>query len=240
MELYELKILLHHPDQLKIEVEKLRSDNTQLEEIKGFISLYDAFDGDASKVKDYLEQTEFSIKNAIPKKRKSISILKYAAVFLVFVGITTFIFNNSRKNNEILNQKTLSKNIYRDPGIPIYMSRDTKINWGELMFAIENESPEKAIQVWEKNQKNAPENDTLLYYGGIVYRNSSQSRKANFFFNENLKIQSVFNEQSLYFIAIYQWEQGNKVKARNIFTELQHAKNLDIKQAASFHLKEIK
>lgn len=240
MELNHLKILLHHPDQLKIEVEKLRSDNTQSEEIKGFITLYDAFEGDTSKIKDYMEQSEFSIKNVIPKKIKSISILKYAAVFAVLVGITTFIYTSSRKNNKISEQKIVSKNLYKDPGIPIYMSEETKINWGELMFAIENETSEKAIEIWKKIEKVAPKNDTVLYYGGIVYRNSSQSRKANFFFNENLKIQSVFNEQSLYFIAIYQWEQGNKVKARNIFTELQHAKNLDIKRAASFHLKEIK
>lgn len=239
MELNKLKILLHHPDQLKIEVEKLRSDNTQSEEIKGFIALYDAFEGDTSKIKDYLDQTEFSIKNVNPKKRNSISILKYAAVFAVIVGITTFIFITSRKNNKISEQKIVSKNLYKDPGIPIYMSEETKINWGELMFAIENETSQKAVQVWQKIEKVAPKNDTVLYYGGIVHRNNLMQNTAMRCFKDNLKIESVFHEQSLYFIAINDWEMGKVSEAKRKLLKLKNAENLDVRQAVRVNLKEI-
>ncbi|MBM3186579.1 MAG: hypothetical protein FJZ67_09775 [Bacteroidetes bacterium] len=239
MELNELKNLLNYPDQLKIEVEKLRSDNTQSEEIKGFISLYDSFDGDTLKILNYLKETESSIKNVIPKKRKSISILKYAAVFAVIVGITIFIYTTSRKNNKISEQKIISKNLYKDPGIPIYMSEETKINWGELMFAIENESPQKAVQVWQKIENVAPKNDTVLYYGGIVHRNNLMKNKALRYFKENLKTESIFHEQSLYFIAINEWEIGKVSRAKRNLLKLKNAENLDIRQAVRFNLKEL-
>lgn len=239
MKLNELKILLNYPDQLKIEVEKLRSDITQSEEIKGFIELYDAFAGDTSRIKDYLEQTEFSIKNIIPKKRKSISILKYAAVFAVIVGITTFIYTTSRKNNKISEQKIVSKYLYKDPGIPIYMSEETKINWGELMFAIENESSQKAVQVWQKIEKVAPKNDTVLYYGGIVHRNNLMQKLALQYFKKNLKTESVFHDESTYYIAIQEWEKGNKKKAKALLIKIQYCKNPDLKQFVGLNLKEL-
>ena len=239
MELNQLKNLLNHPDQLKVEVEKLRSEVTQSEEIKGFIALYDSLDGDSLKIKNYLKETESSIKNVIPKKRKSISILKYAAVFLVLVGITTFIYTTSRKNNKISEQKIVSKNLYKDPGIPIYMSEETKINWAELMFAIENESSQKAVQVWKNIEKVAPKNDTVLYYGGIVHRNNLMQKLALRYFKENLKTESVFHEQSLYFIAIIDWETGKLSEAKRKLLKLKNAENLDVRQAVRVNLKEI-
>lgn len=239
MKLDELKQLLDYPNQLKIELEKLRFDESQTEETKGFIVLYDAFEGDTSKIKDYLEQTKFSIKNVISKKRKSISILKYAAVFAVIVGISTFIFNTSRKNNKITEQIVISKNIYKDPGIPIYMSNETRINWGELMFAIENESSVKAVQVWEEIQKYAPKNDTVLYYGGIVYRNNLQDSKAIYYFKSNLKTASVFHDESTYFIAILEWEKGNREKTEALLIKLQNCENQDLKQFVVINLKEL-
>lgn len=239
MKLGELKQLLDYPDQLKIELEKLSSDNTQSEEINGFIALYIAFEGDTSKIKDYLEQTAFSIKNTIPKKKKSISILKYAAVFAVIVGIITFIYTTSRKNNKIGEQKIVSKNLFKEPGIPIYMSEETKINWGELMFAIENESSQKAVQVWQKIEKVAQKNDTVLYYGGIVHRNNLMKELALKYFKKNLKTESVFHDESTYFIAIHEWEKGNIAKAKALLIKIQNCKNQDLKQFVVLNLKEL-
>jgi hypothetical protein len=239
MELNELKILLNYPDQLKIEVEKLRTDNTQSDEIKGFIVLYDSFKGDSLKIKDFLIKTESSFNNLIPRKRKSFSILKYAAVLALLIGITTLIYLNSGKNNKISEQKIVSKNLYIDPGIPIYMSEETKINWAELMFAIENESSQKAIQVWRKIEKVAPKNDTVLYYGGIVHRNNLMQKLALHYFKNNLKTESIFHEQSLYFIAINDWERGKVSEAKRKLLKLKNVENLDVRQAVRLNLKEL-
>jgi len=239
MELNQLKDLLNHPDQLKVEVEKLRSEVNQSEEIKGFIALYDSLDGDSLKIKNYLKETESSIKNVIPKNIKSFSILKYAATFLILFGLASLFYLNLRNSNKIIDQKEVSKNLFKDPGIPIYMSEETKINWAELMFSIENESSEKAIQVWQKIEKVAPKNDTVLYYGGIVHRNNLMQKLALHFFMENLKIESVFHEQSLYFIAINDWETGNVSEAKRKLLKLKNAENLDVRQAVRVNLKEI-
>lgn len=239
MVLNELKLLLEYPNQLKIEVGKLRSDATQPEEIKGFIALYDSFNGDTIRIKQYLNETESFIKERIPSGKKSFSILKYAAVFFMFIGITMFFYLNFRNRTKITEQKVVSKNLFRDPGIPIYMSVETKINWGELMFALENESSQKAIRVWKKIHKTSAENDTVLYYGGIVYRKALQPEKAIYYFKSNLKTQSNFNEQSLYFLAVYEWEKGHKTKAKKILLKLKNATNLDIRQAVRVNLREL-
>ncbi len=239
MELNQLKDLLNHPDQLKIVVEKLRSDKTQSEEIKGFIALYDVLDGDSLKIKNYLKETEFSIKNVIPKNIKSFSILKYAATFLILFGITSLFYLNFRNSNKIIEQKEVITNLFKDPGIPIYMSEETKINWAELMFAIEQESSEKAIQVWKKIENDAPKNDTVLYYGGIVHRNNLKMNKALRYFKANLKTESVFHDQSLYYIAINDWEMGKISEAKSKLSKLKNAENLDIRQAVRVNLKEI-
>ena len=238
MELNELKILLESPEQLKIVIEKLRLDANQPEEIKGFIFLYDALNGDVIKIKEYITNTETSIKNALHKKNKTFSILNYAAGIIVMLGIASFLYFNFKQNKAISSAKAISKNLFVDPGIPIYMSQDTKINWGELMFAIKNESHDKAIRIWQKIEKSAQKNDTVLYYGGIVFRNNNQHKKAIHYFKENLKKESVYNENSLYFLAIYAWERGNKTHAEKSFLKLKNANNLDIRQAAILHIKE--
>jgi len=146
---------------------------------------------------------------------------------------------NIEKKTRITEQKVISKNIYKDPGIPIYMSNETKINWGELMFAIEKESSVKAVEVWEKIQKYAPKNDTVLYYGGIVYRNDLQDSKAIYYFKSNLKTESVFHDESTYFIAIQEWEKGNREKAKALLIKVQNCKNQDLKQFVVLNLKEL-
>ncbi len=239
MELNQLKDLLNHPNQLKVEVEKLRFDSTQSEEIKGFIALYDVLDGDSLKIKNYLKETESSIKNIIPKNIKLFSIFKYAATFLILIGIASLFYLNFLSSNKIIEHKKMSKNLFKDPGIPIFMSEETKINWAELMFAIENESSKKALQVWGEIEKDAPKNDTVLYYGGIVHRNNLQMNKALLYFKANLKTESVFHDQSLYFIAINDWEMGNTSEAKSKLSKLKNSTNLDVRQAVRLNLKEL-
>ncbi len=235
MELIELKILLNHPDQLKIEVEKLRLDASTSHEIKGFITLYDHFQGNSIEIEKYLKETERRIKTSSISGKKNFNFLKYAAIVLVIFGIGSLIYfsySNSKEKLEI-------SNLYKDPGIPIFMSEKTKINWGELMFAIENETSIKAVNIWKKIQKSAPENDTVLYYGGIVYRNAFQYKKANHYFKANLKIPSVFHEQSLYFIAINEWKKGKKNKAKKLLIKLQKSKNQDLRHYVNINLKDL-
>lgn len=239
MELSELKILLKNPEQLKVVIEELRAKNSIPEETKGFIQLYDNLNGDVKEIKNYLRQTEISLLNSVQRKKHSFSFLKYAASFTFLIAIIFFYYKNSLKSNKHLGEEAISKNLYKDPGIPIFMSKNTKIDWGELMFAIKNESPRKAEKVWLKFEKLASKNDTVLYYGGIVYRNLNDLNKATYFFKENLHTTSIYKENSLYFLAVNAWERGNISHAKKQFIKLKNASNLDIRKAVNHHLIEI-
>ena len=235
MELNDFKILLQHPEQLKSVIEKLRLDATQSEEIKGFISLYDHFHGNTLEIEKYLSGTEKLFESPPSTSvKKNFNFQKYAAFFLIIFGIGSLIYfnySNSKDNFEITG-------LYEDPGIPIYMSEETKINWAELMFAIEEKTPQEAEKVWLNIEKSNAKNDTTIYYGGIVYRNLKNSQKANYYFQLNLKTESVFHEQSHYFLAIHEWKKGHLLKAKKELLKLKNAQNTDIREAVQKHLLE--
>jgi hypothetical protein len=233
MELNDLKILLQNPEQLKNVIEKLRLDQTQSEQNKGFIALYDHFNGNSTELIKYIEDSERVITSPLNYQNVSFRYIKYAVVFLILTGIGSLIYFNYPKSNN----KIVITDLYTDPGIPIYMSHETRINWAELMFAIQEKTPLQAKEIWIKIQKKAPQNDTTIYYGGIVYKNLNDSKKANYYFHKNLKRESVFHDQSRYFIAIAAWEHGRLTEAKKLLKELIYAENLDIREAVRKHLK---
>jgi tetratricopeptide (TPR) repeat protein len=107
------------------------------------------------------------------------------------------------------------------------------------MFAIEEESTEKAITEWQKIQKLAPENDTVLYFGGIVYFNDNQIQKAEKYFKRNRQIQSTYNDRSLYFIAMIDWKRNKREEAKKKFQQLKTSTDLVLKKAAKSRIEEI-
>jgi tetratricopeptide (TPR) repeat protein len=234
MELKDLKALLEHPNQLQLELEKLRSDAHLSEEIKGFIVLYDSFEGDCEAIKNYLSTTEKQIIAPSQPKTVPFSILKYAAGFALLIGLGGFLYYYSTKNpaTNLSSKNSKKKDVFTEPGIPIYMGENPKIEWGSLMFAIEEESPDKAIVEWQKIRKITPENDTVLYFGGIVYLNDNQIQKAEKFFKQNRQIKSSYNERSLYFLAMIDWKRRKREEAKKKFQQLTSSTDLELKKAA--------
>jgi len=94
------------------------------------------------------------------------------------------------------------------------------------------ESTEKAITEWQKIQKITPENDTVLYFGGIVYLNDNQIQKAEKFFKQNRQIKSSYNERSLYFLAMIDWKRRKREEAKKKFQQLTSSTDLELKKAA--------
>jgi tetratricopeptide (TPR) repeat protein len=241
MELKDLKALLEHPNQLQLELGKLRSDVHLSEEIKGFIVLYDNFEGDCEAIKNYLSTTEKQILAPSQPKTIPFSILKYAAGFALLIGLGGFLYYYSTTNTatNLISKNTKKKDVFTEPGIPIYMGENPKIEWGSLMFAIEEESTEKAISEWQKIQKLEPENDSVLYFGGIVYFNDNQIQKAEKFFKSNRQIQSTYNDRSLYFIAMIDWKRSKREEAKKKFQQLTSSTDLELKKAAKNRIEEI-
>ena len=241
MELKDLKALLEHPNQLQLELEKLRSDVHLSEEIKGFIVLYDSFEGDCEAIKNYLSTTEKQILAPSQAKIIPFSVLKYAAGFALLIGLGGFLYYYSTTNpsTNLSSKNAKKKDVFTEPGIPIFMGENPKIEWGSLMFAIEEESTEKAISEWQKIQKLAPDNDTLLYFGGIVYFNDNQIQKAEKFFKRNHQIKSSYNDRSLYFIAMIDWKRNKREEAKKKFQKLTSSTDLELKKAAKNRIEEI-
>jgi len=241
MEIKDLKKLLDNPAQLQVEIEILRTNANVSEEINGFIVLYDSFDGDCEAIKNYLSSTEKQIIAPSQPKTIPFSILKYAAGFALLIGLGGFLYYYSTTNpaTNLSSKNAKKKDVFTEPGIPIYMGENPKIEWGSLMFAIEEESTEKAILEWQKIQKLAPENDTVLYFGGIVYFNDNQIQKAEKFFKRNRQIQSSYNERSLYFIAMIDWKRNRRAEAKKKLLQLTSTTDEALKKAVKIHLKDI-
>ena len=238
MEIKDLKKLLDNPTQLHVEIEKLRSDATVSEEMKGFIVLFDSFEGDCEVIKNYLITTEKQILAPLQAKLTSFSFLKYAAGIALLIGLGGYFYYSTSANN--LTSKTFNKKeLFVEPGIPIYMGETPKIAWEKLMFAIKKESTSKAIIEWQKIQKIAPENDTVLYFGGFVYFNANQIQKAEKYFKKNRQIKSTYNDRSLYFLAMIDWKRNKREEAKKKFRQLTSSTDLELKKAAKNRIDEI-
>jgi tetratricopeptide (TPR) repeat protein len=241
MEIKDLKKLLDNPAQLQVEIEILRTNANVSEEINGFIVLYDSFEGDCEAIKNYLSTTEKQILAPSQPKIIPFSILKYAAGFALLIGLGGFLYYYSTTNTatNLSSKNAKKKDVFTEPGIPIYMGENPKIEWGSLMFAIEEESTEKAINEWQKIRKIAPENDSVLYFGGLVYFNANQIQKAEKYFKQNRLIQSTYNDRSLYFIAMIDWKRNKREDAKKKFQQLTSSTDLELKKAAKNRIEEI-
>ena len=239
MEIKDLKKLLDNPTQLEVEMEKLRADVTVSEEINGFIVLYDSFEGDCEAIKNYLSSTEKQILAPLQAKSTSFSFLKYAAGIAFLIGLVGYFYYYSTPANNLTAKTTDKKELFVEPGIPIYMGETAKIAWEKLMFAIKKESTSKAISEWQKIQKIAPENDTVLYFGGLVYFNANQIQKAEKYFKQNRQIQSTYSDRSLYFIAMIDWKRNRREEAKKKFQQLTSSTDLELKKAAKNRIEEI-
>ena len=239
MEIKELKKLLDNPTQLQVEIEILRSNTNVSEESKGFIVLYDSFEGDCKAIKKYLSSTETQILAPLQAKSTSFLFLKYAAGIAFLIGLGGYFYYYSTPANNLTSKTANKKELFVEPGIPIFMGENPKIEWGNLMFAIEKENTEKAIAEWQKIQKLAPENDTVLYFGGLVFFNANQIQKAEKYFKQNRQIQSTYNERSLYFIAMIDWKRNKREDAKKKLLQLTSTSDEALKKAVKIHLKDI-
>ncbi|MEN9302983.1 MAG: hypothetical protein RL264_1412 [Bacteroidota bacterium] len=239
MDLKKLKSLLSQPRLLKSQIDELRKDPSLSDEIKGFIVLFDSFGGDCAAVKQYLDNTETFIVSKEKTVKFSFPYLKYAAILLLFLSIGGMLYyGKSTSKSTTINSKN-NPEIFVEPGIPIFMGNKQTIDWAPLMYAIKKESRAKAISEWRKIQKIAPENDTVLYFGGLIYFNANQIQKAEKYFKRNRQIQSTYNDRSLYFIAMIDWKRNKREEAKKKFQQLTSSTDLELKKAAKNRIKEI-
>lgn len=223
--------LLAKPEELKSTISGIRLRPDLSEEERGFLILYDRFNGDTSQIRTYLNQTRQQIV-AIPKKISERQLFyRIAAIFLVLFGTGIFflLYRSAKWNEEKLSSQERASNIFKEPGIPILMGNQTTIDWAPLMFAIDKESPQKALQVWQKIRNISPDNDTVIYFGGIVQMNLAHKSEARKLFEKNAAMESVFADRSVYFLLQFAKDRGDQPEAKHLLDLLKNTSDMDLK-----------
>ena len=183
--LNELISLLEQPTLLEEKVEELKKNESNSDEVDGFLTLYKLMNGDTEKIKSYLQETKKKVTQSAPKTR-NISILKYAAIFIAIIGIGSFFI---LKSNSV---DYYSKYAEKDTGLPVFMSVDkNKLdNW---MLDYKEENFELALKEGIQLAKDYPTNDTINYYLGIIQLEEKQPENAIQSFGK------IENKESIYF-----------------------------------------
>jgi hypothetical protein len=203
--LNELISLLDQPTLLKEKVEVLKKNESNSDEVDGFLTLYHLMKGDTEKIKSYLQETKKKVTQSSPKTR-NISILKYAAIFIAVIGIGSFFFLKSNSVDYYSNYAD------KDPGLPVFMSIDqNKLdNW---MLDYKEEKFDIALKEGIQLAKDYPKNDTINYYLGIIQLEIKQPEKAIQSFNKIKNKESIYFEKARFLKCIGLLET-NKEKAK--------------------------
>lgn len=229
MALGHLIALLERPEELKKVISGMRLRTDLSEEEHGFLVLYDHYKGDAEKIRTYLKKTQEHILTGGKVVKRINSVYRVAAVFIILLGTGLFFLLNRSMTNLAPKEESEKSEIFSEPGVPIFMGEEHKIDWAPLMFAIDKETPQRALEEWKKIEKLDPQNDTLIYFGGIVFKELDKLVEAKSFFEINANSTSVFADRSAYFLLQMAKSEGNKAEAKELLDRLKNTEDLDLK-----------
>jgi tetratricopeptide (TPR) repeat protein len=122
--------------------------------------LLEANNWDYKVLKKAFTKTEKRIDQITFSKTKSQkTYLKYAAVLIPIALFIGFLIGN--------NTKSIDSCYIKEEGLPNFMG-DKKTNWDELMKLYRAKEMKKAYAVSEKILLNIKENDTAIYFHGVI------------------------------------------------------------------------
>jgi tetratricopeptide (TPR) repeat protein len=234
-ELNQLIALLDNPSTLKQKIVSLKSSNNLSESTEGFISLYDLYDGDVIKIKAYLRESKSFILKPIKKQNYFSKYLKYAALLILLIGVSGGILLFSTK---LKNQPSLA-NQFKEPGLSNYMSTDTENNWVDIMFDFKTKNYIKANKKIHQELIAHPQNDTLIYFSGVINFKLNKLETAKKEFYKVMRINSVYKDRANYYLGNIAFLHGNKDKAIKAFHSLLNSQDIDIRNSAFEHIKEL-
>ncbi len=199
-------------------IKKIQSDDDAL---KGAILFLEDHDWDVEELKNALINTNLrlDIKNKNHHRTKWMkSILKYAAVLIIPLGITTFYYLSS--NNKSINQFYI-----KEPGLPNFMA-DTRPNkWDKSMLFFKKGDYKYSLELLNTNhiEKN---NDTLLYFKAVCNYEMGNYKESLSLFKKHLKhTTSSFYYDSEFRIGFVWYKVGNIKKANEQFIKLAKDQN---------------
>ena len=233
--LSSLLALLDQPILLRLHIASLRDRKDLDESVLGFIALYDACAGDCTQIKKQLNATKQSVLSPlVPKKKSSVHLLKYAAIFVI-LGLSSLglilLINSNRVE---LSHK------FKDPGLPNYMGTSASVDLSEAMFYYKKNDFEKAKTSIRRIQKSHPNNDTVRYYNALISFEVGEREFAIEQFERVAKQNSKYVHRANYFIAVNAAEVNHYSKAMRIFKKLTNCEDEFVRAAAKLHLRELR
>ena len=233
-ELNQLIDLLDNPSALNQKIVELKSSSNLNESTEGFITLFDLYKGDVQKIKAYLNDSKIQIIDNQKKKPFLSSYLKYAAILLIIIGVGSLLFQSNDK------QPITLKNEFKEPGLSNYMSAESTTHWEDIMFDYKTKNFKIADTKLEKAIILFPQNDTLLYFSGVVKYDLKKFGQAK---SKLLKIahsNSTFKDRASYYLGRIAFEKGNRIEAEKLFKSLLNSNDIDVKNASFEHTIELK
>jgi len=210
--LEELIRLLDYPTFLAEKIADLKKNASNSDEVEGFIVLFDEYNGDTLKMKNYLHHSKTKITQ---RKIKTIQLkwMKYAAIFLLVLGVGTYFTLNSRETNYY---KTY---VVQDPGLPVFMSISPNQldNW---MLDYKDANYTKALKEGIKLAKENPSNDTINYYLGVIQLELNHPEKAFVTLTKIKMDASIYREKTTFLKAVCLLDI-NKEKAKKALVQIQ-------------------
>jgi len=231
----KLVSLLHSPRELRTAIESLRNNEDLDDATLGFIAMYDELGGDEVAIKLQMSQNKMKITQSLKKPRKYVQLkqcLAYAACIFLCVGLY-FLFENNSNDSYITN-------VYKDPGLPNYMSDSNGNGLESIMFYYRKEDYSTASHMIDKEMLRKGTNDTLIYYRSLFSYLSHQDKDAMLGFRRISHSSSVYRDRARYFIAILSVKKKKLYKAKLIFKELCNSSDQSIASFSSKHLKQLR
>ena len=233
-ELNQLIDLLDNPSALNQKIVELKSSSNLNESTEGFITLFDLYNGDVQKIKDYLNESKIQIIRPQKKKPLFSAYLKYAAILLILIGVVSLFFLCNDK------QPITLKNEFKEPGLSNYMSAESTTHWEDIMFDFKTKDFKIADIKLEKALILFPQNDTLLYFSGVVKYDLKKFDLAKSNFLKITHSNSVFKDRATYYLGIIAFKKGNGIEAEKLFKSLLNSNDIDVKNASFEHTIELK
>ena len=221
--LEELIRLLDYPTFLAEKIADLKKNASNSDEVEGFILLFDEYNGDTLKMKNYLHDSKVKITQ---KRGKIIRFawMKYVAIFFVILGVSAYFTLHKSTQNYY------ETYVEQDPGLPVFMSisQNRLDNW---MLDYKEANYTKALKEGIKLAKKDPSNDTINYYLGVIQLELNHPEKAFATLTKIKRDASIYREKTAFLKAVCLLDI-NKEKAKNAFVQIQQKNGMYSGKAA--------
>lgn len=163
------------PEQRIRILEQLKGSNPTDDSLIGAKMLLEENDWDYLALKEAITKTENRVQKTSTEtqKRNKINILKYAAVLIPIAFVLGYFINQSLSNKRSI------ENFYpKEEGLPNYMGAK-KTDWDNLMKLYRANNLKDAFNVSEQILVQKPQNDTAIYFHGIISYELKNYKVAN-------------------------------------------------------------